>query len=198
MARDNGATQQTDTANKDYQAMQTQTMGRANAATDKFNSQLGTLAGGGSIAANPFTDPAYLRNLNIAASTASSAANNQAKQQLKDTALKTGTNTASMGATVRDLAGQRTRANQSYLAGQATDDYSKYLDWEKFVLGSTLAPAGVDTSMFATATGGRNSALNDRTQIQDTNNQLGAQMWSSILGAVGPALSGGASLAKAV
>jgi hypothetical protein len=166
-------------ANNQYQQMQTQSLARTNAATDKFNSQLQTLEGGGKIAANPYEDKTYLTNQNNLIAGSTSAVNKGTQEQLDTLAQRTGSNTSARKATIADLGRQRMRTQGDLTNQQNQQNYNNYLDWEKFILGSTLAPTGADTSVFQTATGGRSGSLKNLTDI----GIAGQNMWGSIIGA---------------
>lgn len=196
-------TQENKAADSQYQTMQTQALQRTNAATDAFNNKLKTLQTGGTIAANPYADKTYLTNQNNLIAGATSGTNKATQENLDQEALRTGSNTGARKATIADLGRQRMRTAADMTSSQNADNYSKYLDWEKFILGSTLAPTGADTSVFSTATGGRSNA--------DTNlANLGiaqSQMWSNIVGsglqagataAAGRAGQGGCWIAMAI
>lgn len=176
MARDGGANQ---AANQQMSQIQQDQVKRANAATDLFNTGLSTLKSGGSLGANPWADESYLRNLNTKTDAASSAANDTGVEALNNQALRTGSNSEANKATIADLARSKMRFMNEAQAGQAVADKDKNVDYQKFLLGSALAPAGVDTSMFGTATQGRDSALNNITSMANASQA----MWGNIIGA---------------
>jgi hypothetical protein len=151
---------------------------RANKATDAFNADLGKMKGNPNLYANPYKDPEYLRNQNLITSAASSATNSAAANQLNSEALRTGSNTASREASIRDLARQKSRAMVDYQAGRNAQDRNSYLDWERFLLGANLAPANVNTDMFRTSTSGQNNANTNLANIQNSQQA----MWGSIIG----------------
>lgn len=189
MGRDTGVkeNQASDAYAKQVQA---ESLARANAATDKFNSRLATLAGGGSIATNPFTNPQYLSTRNLQTAAGTSAANSGTKEQMNTDALKGGLNTSSRRATFADLGRSRMRTNADTSASQASDDYNRYLDWQKFVLGSTLAPTNVDTSIFSTSTGQRTAADKSLADIGIANQQMWGNIISGIAQGAGAAIGG--------
>lgn len=165
-------------ANTQMDAVQQDQIARANAATAKYNADLKTLQGGGSIAPNPWADPNYLRAQTVKMDAASSGANDTAADVLNREAQRTGENTEARKATISDLARQKSRAMMTMQAGQNADDYNKYLAYEQQLLGADLAPTGVDTSLFSSATQGRDAALGNLTQIGNA----GYGMWGSIIG----------------
>jgi hypothetical protein len=189
----------TDTQKK-AMAIEQDQVNRANKSTDDYNKSLGLLAKGGKIATNPWTDPTYLRNQNLIASGTSSAINNAAKDQLDTEAQRTGSNTASRGATIADLARQKMRTQTDYMAGRDSENYNRYLDWERFILGAKLAPTNVNTSLFGTAAGQVSNANQSLIGFANANNQASAQMWGSIIGGAASGLgaaAGGGAFGKA-
>jgi hypothetical protein len=181
MGRDTGKQENTDTQKK-AMAIEQDQVGRANRSTDDYNKSLAILAKGGKIATNPWTDPTYLRNQNLIASGTTSAINNVAKDQLDTEAQRTGSNTASRGATIADLARQKMRAQTDYMAGRDADNYNRYLDWERFILGAKLAPTNVNTNLFGTAAGQVNNSNTNLANIGIAANQAEMGMWGSIIG----------------
>lgn len=177
-------------ANSEDAAIKMDTNRRVNAATDSYNQKLNTLSAGGSIAANPWNDPDYLRTQNQNAAFASSGANAAAKEQLGNEALRTGENSEARKATIASLARQKSRDMMQMQAGQSANDYNKYQDYEKYLLGATLAPTGADTSMFSTAVGGQNSALNNLTQIGNAQSAMWGNIISGAASGAGSAFSG--------
>lgn len=182
MARDKTGVAQTTDTQKQALDIEKDQVARANKATDDYSSSLGKLAKGDTIAANPWADRTYLRNQNLVAAGTTSAVNNTAKDQLDTEAQRTGSNTASRGATIADLARQKMRTQTDYFAGRDTDNWNKYLDWEKFILGAKLAPTNVNTSLFGGAANQVNDANKSLIDFANANNQASAQMWGSIIG----------------
>lgn len=144
-----------------------------------FLNDANKLRKGEMIAANPYQNSEYLQNQNILAAGTSSAVNNAAKEALNTEALRTGSNTASRKATIADLGRQKMRTMTDYNAGRAAQDFDKNLDWQKMILGTDLAPAGIDTAMFQSATSGRNEAVGNLAALDQAN--MG--MWGGIIGA---------------
>lgn len=196
MGRNTGTEENTQ-ANKDATDQQKQSFARANAATDWFNQGQKQLESTGAVAANPYKNPEYLRNQNILTAGNTSAGNAGAKEALDTEASRTGVNTAGRKATLMDLARKNTMARTQYQAGQAADDYGRNLDWQKFLLGSRLAPAGVDTQMYGTATQGRDTAVTNLKDIGVAAQQSFGQMMGAAIGAAGGVATGFAPKPKA-
>lgn len=192
----NSGTQSNQASDTYSQQVQADSLRRTNAATDAFNSQLKTLAGGGTIAANPYKNSEYLQNQNLLTSAATSAQNTGAKELLNTDAQRGGLNTSSRRATFADLARQRMRASGDAVTAQNAQNYDKNLDWQKFILGSTLAPANVDTTLFNTATGERNTATKNLADIQNAQNAMWGQIIGAGIGAAGSLGSAGITRAK--
>src|SRR5262245_39855013 len=115
--------QENQEANKQYSAIEADQIRRANLATDSFNNLLAKVMKGETDAIkDPYKDEGYLQNQNILAAGAASSANKAAAEQLNTEALRTGSNTASRAATIRDLGRQKMRAMTDYQAGRAAED----------------------------------------------------------------------------
>lgn len=190
MGRDTGIAENKQ-ANQQYMKMQQDQLQRVNAATDSFNQQLAKLRSGGSIAENPYAAPDYLRNQNILTGAATSAANKSGQELLDSDALRSGSNTSSRKATIADLSRNAMRARGDAAATRQGQDYDRYLDWQKFILGSTLAPTGVDTSMFSTQTSGRNASTGNLAQLGVAAQQSWGNILGSALGSIGTIGSAG-------
>jgi hypothetical protein len=183
-------------ANQQYSAIEQDQINRANAATSQFNDLLGKMRNGQQIAKNPYDDPAYNREQNIMTAGATSSTNKGTQELLDTQALRTGSNTGARKATIADLGRQRMRTATELTAGRKADDYDRYLDWQKFILGSTLAPANVDTSLFQSAVGGRNNSLGNLTELGKAGYDMWGNIISSGLQAAGTVASGGLSGGK--
>lgn len=176
MAR--SGTKANQSAATDATTQQTAALTRANSAVDSYNKELGILNEGGQIAPNPYENPSYLRNQNLTTAAAAGGANDQAATLLKDTARRTGENTASLPATVASIARQKMRTMSQNQSQQKAQDYQSYLNYEQQLLNNTLAPAGISTNIYGTATGLRNNADTNLANIQNASQG----MWGSIIG----------------
>ena len=148
-------------ANQQMSAIQQDQIRRANEATDKYNRSIDALIAKG----NPWQDESYLRNVNIGIAGATSASNKAAADQLEMAGRRTRTNTASLGYDKAAIARAAMRAAAETRAAQSADDYGKWVDYQKWLAGARLAPTGVNTDMFGSATSGRSAALGNLTQL---------------------------------
>jgi hypothetical protein len=139
---------------------------------------------------NPYQSKAYLQNQNIATSGAANSADTAGNQAVRDTALRTGTNTASVAATQADNARQSQRTVTDYNATRDTANQDKWEQDQQALNQDQLAGANSEEGMFNGATSGRDSALGDLTSIQNSQDAL----WQAGIGAVGGA--GAAALGK--
>ena len=189
MARDTGE-KENKAADQQMAAIQAETNARNKEHIAAYDADFAKLKSGVNIGADPYKDSGYLQNQNLLASAATGAVNKGTTELLNTEARRTGSNTASRKATIADLGRTRMRTQTDYQAGRAAEDHDRNLDWQKFILGSVLAPTGVDTSMFGSATQGRSSALKNLADIGIADKQAFASM-------VGAGISGGASFAGA-
>jgi hypothetical protein len=189
MGRNTGTAENTQ-YNNEMAGIQRERDTRSKQAEDWFIQGEKDLSGGKMIGANPYTNPDYLRNQNILTAASTSAANKSGKEALDTEATRTGTNTAARKATLADLSRASMRTGTEYQAGRAADDYDRNLDWQRFLLGSRLAPAGVDTTMFGQATSGRSSATKNLADIGIASNQAFGQIMGSLIGAAGGVATG--------
>jgi hypothetical protein len=158
-------TQENKDANKEYSAIEKDQVKRANKATDWYNEGVSTLASGGAIAADPYQDESYLRNQNLLASTALGANRDAAQSELEATTNRTGMNSASLAYAKKGIARSLGRLGVEYTAGRNAEDYDRYLEYQKFLLGARLAPAGVNTDLFKGAVSGRGGSLKNLADL---------------------------------
>ncbi len=145
--------------------------------TNEYNTDLNKLIAQG----NPWANPTYKENENILTSGAAGSANDAAKQQIADAVKASGgQNSAAYGATVADLSRQRSQQQTQATAGQNQSDYNNWINYQQWLQNAVLAPVTGENAAFSTATSGDTGALNAQNQA----NQIGDQMWSSIIGGV--------------
>lgn len=136
---------------------------------------------------NPYQSKSYLTNQNIATSGAANAADTAGNQAVRDTALRTGENSAAVAATQADNARQSQQTVTNYNATRDTANTDKWESDQQNLDQDQLAGANSEAGMFGTATTGRDSSLSDLTSIQNSQDAL----WQAGIGAVGAA--GGAA-----
>jgi len=180
MAR--SATQANNDANTQYTNYENQAAGNYNKQMQGFTTNLS-----GMQANDPYQSKSYLQNQGKMASAAMNSADAQAKQQLLQTAGRTGTNTAALSNTIASSARAGQRQNDAFNAETATQNTDKSAAYQESLLRDQLAGAGSEANMYGTNVSGRSNALGNLTQAQLANQQ----MWGSIVGGV----AGGAGAA---
>lgn len=140
-------------------------------------------------AGNPYQSKDYLQKQNIQTSGSMNAANDTAQQQLRDTALRTGTNTAAVAGQVAEnaRAGQRDLTN--YTAGRDTNNEDKWLMQQQGLRQQQLEGANSEAGVFGTTTGGRTDSLNNLTSIQNATNDNWTQLGKTAMTATGAGLT---------
>jgi len=124
---------------------------------------------------NPYSDPAYLANENLTAATGAHAATANAKDQVDQAAERSGENTAARPYLTAMMNHDRAQGAATALEGQQAQDFQNNLAWKQWLAGAKLAPTGANTAMFGSATGGRDAALGNLTNI-------GNSTWNNITG----------------
>lgn len=152
---------------------------------NNFNSNVNSQIAQG----NPYQSKAYLQNQNLMTSGAANSANTKANQQVRDTALRTGSNTAAVAATQAENARAGQRQVTDYNATRDTANLDKWEQDQQQLNQDQLAGANSEAGMFGTATSGGSAALGDLTSIQAQQNAL----WQAGIGAVGAAGAGAAT-----
>lgn len=161
-------------ANGQYQAWEKAALNNYNNSMAGYNDSLDAMSAGG----DPYTSKSFLTNQNILTSGAMHANNMKAKQQMQDTALRTGDNTAAINDTIAENARSGQRLQDQYNAQAANDNEDKYLQYEQALLRDRLAGADSEAGLFSTDTSGRDAALADLTNADDA--EMG--MWGNIIG----------------
>jgi len=159
------------------------------AAVNKYNSDLELRRQGKDLGQDPFTTPDYLSNLNRNFATSADATSNAAKAQLQDTALRTGTNSASTTAAIENTQRNAQRTANTGLNQQHANDYLSNIDYQNALLQGDLAPAGITNSLYGSAISGRNNADSNLTQF----GLASYGPWNNLISAAGSAASGAAS-----
>jgi hypothetical protein len=140
-------------------------------------------------AGNPYQSKAYLQNQNIATSGAANSANTAGNQAVRDTALRTGENSAAVAATQADNARQSQMAVTNYNATRDTANQDKWEQDQQNLNQQQLAGANSEAGMFGSNVSGEDSTLGDLTSIQGQQDAL----WQAGIGAVGAAGAAAAS-----
>lgn len=179
------ATQANKDANSDYSGWERTSLNNYNNDMGGYMSNVNAALGAG----NPYQSKSYLTNQNLQTSGAMNAADTKAKQQLRDTALRTGTNTAAVAGQVAEnaRAGQRDLTN--YNATRDTANEDKWLQQQQQLRQQQLAGANSEAGMFGSSTSGRSDALNNLTSIQNNENQMWENLGTSAVGGLGTGLT---------
>ncbi|HEV2709140.1 MAG TPA: hypothetical protein VGU67_02905 [Edaphobacter sp.] len=135
---------------------------------------------------NPYQSKAYIQNQNLMTSGAANSANTAANAATRDTALRTGENTASVAAQAAENGRNSARTITDYNATRDTSNTDKWEQDQQNLNRDQLAGADSEAGMFGTTTGARNAALGDLTNIQDSQDAL----WQAGIGAVGAGVGG--------
>lgn len=178
-------------ANKQMAADQNAAFQTGQKAIGSYNQGVATLERGGNIGANPYLNPTYLASVNRLQAGALNNENNAAKNNLQMLQRRTGgmNSTATAGA-ISDAALQKERLATGLSAGRTAEDYGKNLDWQQYLLQSRLAPAGVESPYFGTATQGRSASLKNLTDFGIAS----YGPWMSAIQAAGQAASTGLTM----
>lgn len=174
------------TANQQLAAQQAAMYGKTNAAIDAYNKKLGDFEAGNYWVENPYLKADYLENQNRLAATGAHATSSAGAQQLEDTALRTGNNSASTTAAIKNIARQANQDAQTRQTQQSADDYNNWINMNESDLGWTLAPTGASNAAYGTATSGRSQALGNLTQL----GMASYGPWNAAIGAAGAAVGG--------
>lgn len=167
-----------------------------------FNQNVETLKKGGQIGQNPFQSADYLANQNRLTSEAVSGENDAAKRSLTDLNQRTGgRNTGATIGGITQLAGGKMRLGNALSAQRSQDDFSKNLDYQRYLAGTPLQAAGAESNIYGTATTGVDASGSNLTQygieqMQERQKQM--EMAAKAAAAVGTmgasALTGGAGI----
>lgn len=183
MAR--AADQNAQDANNMYKGYATGAVTNYNADQGKANADINSLEGEG----DPYKSKDYLQNQNILTSGAMNSTNTAAKTQLNDTALRTGTNTASLGRTIASNARAGQRTMDDYNATTATGNVDKSVALQQGLIGARQGAANSEAGVFNSSSGRQVDSNGQLVQLNGQNQQ----MWGNIIGGV----AGGAGAAFA-
>lgn len=175
----NAATGAVNDANTQYTNWENTSANNYQSDINNFNSNVNSQIAQG----NPYQSKAYLQNQNLMTSGAANAANTKANQQVRDTALRTGSNTAAVAATQAENARAGQRQVTDYNATRDTANLDKWEADQQDLTKDQLAGANSEAGMFGTTTAARDSALGDLTTIQGQQDAL----WQAGIGAAGKA-----------
>lgn len=175
-------------ANTQYSGAATKSLDNANASLTAGNNDISSLEGN-----NPYTSKSYLQNQNLLTSAAANSGNAQAKQQLNDAALRTGTNTAALGRTIASNARAGQRQTDAYNAGTATQNVDKSTALQEGLIDARNRQAQTAGSLYSTSAGGQGTAENNLTTLQGQNDQMWGNIIGGVAGAAGSFASGGLS-----
>lgn len=173
-------------ANAEYTATQNEALKKSNAAVDQYWKDLNAIKSGNMIVADPWITPGYLENQNRLGATGAHATSSAGAQQLEDTALRTGNNSASTAAAIKNITRQANQDVQTRQTAQAADDYNKWIDLNMNTLNQDLTPAGITNQIYNTSTSGRSQALGNLTQL----GMASYGPWNAAIGAAGAAAGG--------
>ena len=140
-------------------------------------------------AGNPYESQAYKQEQNLATSGAMHAVNDTAAQQMRDDALRTGENGASVQASIAKNARVGQQAADTFGAERDTANQDKYLAYEQGLMGDQLAGTREQAGMTATLAGQRAGA----TSALVNEDEQSRQMWESL--AQDAAQAGGSAMA---
>lgn len=179
------ATQANTDANSDYSNWEKSSLNNYNSDMSGYMSNVnGAIAAG-----NPYESKSYLTNRNIATSGAMNSADTAATGALRDTALRTGSNTAAVagqvGANAR--AGQRDLTN--YNATADTQNEDKWLQQQNMLRQQQLAGATSEAGVYGTSVSGRNNALSNLQSGQNSEDDMWAGLGKSAMQGAGAGLT---------
>jgi hypothetical protein len=157
-----------------YNAAEAPTLGQYNSDIGSYTSNVNsTLAAG-----NPFATQQYLQNQNVATSGAMNSANTKETQQLRDSARRSGTNTAAIAGTQAASARQGQMDLTNYNATQANQNEDKWLQEQQGLFKDQLAGAQSEEGLYSTQVGGASNALSNYTSADDAEEQMWGQLAS--------------------
>ncbi len=172
-------------ADQQYSQYATTAFNNANADSAAENNDISSLEGN-----NPYTSKSYIQNQNLLASAGMNAQNAQAKQQLNDTALRTGTNTAALSRTIASNARASQRQQDAYTAGAAQQNTDKATQLQLGLIGARNAAANTQAGLYGSSVGGQGTAENNLTALQGQDEQLWGNIIGGVAGGVGSAFQG--------
>ena len=180
----NGATGADKAANNQYQDEQASTLSAYDADIGNYLSNVNsTLAQG-----NPYQSKSYLTNQNLETSGAMHSEEDAAKNQLQQTAARTGTNTAALANEEMETGRQGQRDLTGYNAARDTTNEQVWQGEKQGLMQDELAGTNSEAGIYGTETGGRNNALSNYTNAQDAEDAMWGQMVAGAAGGAGAGL----------
>jgi hypothetical protein len=172
-------------ASSQYNGYATSALNNYNADAGETNDQISSLEGN-----NPYTSKTQVQNQNLLTSGAMNATNTAAKQQLNDAALRTGTNTASLGRTISSNARAGQRTMDDYNAQTALNNTDKSVQLQQGLIGDRQNAANSEAGVYGTSSGQQTAADGQLVTLQGQQDQ----MWGNVIS--GAAGAGGAAITK--
>lgn len=153
-------------AQKDTAVQQKQSFDTGQKAIGQYQTNVNTLKSGGQVAADPWTNPKYLANVNRSQAASLEGADEGGKIAIEQNNRRTGglNSTAAIGAT-RDLALKKMRLADQLTSERNQGDYMKNVLYQQQMAETPLNIASAENPMYGTATSGRGAALNNLTQF---------------------------------
>jgi hypothetical protein len=136
-------------------------------------------------AGNPYQSKSFLTNQNLETSGAMNAANTKEGQQLRDSARRSGTNTAALAGTIASSAREGQRNLTDYNAARDNQNEDRWLQQQQGLMKDQLEGANSEAGVYGTSMGGANNSLNALTQREDSMDQMWGNLAGSVIGAGG-------------
>lgn len=153
-------------ANTTYKGQANTAFGKAQSAIGEFEGNQKKLRAGQDVGANPWKSADYLANVNKLEAGALNAETNAGADELARLNLRTGgLNTGATAGAIRDLKLQKMRLADSLGAQRYTNDFSKNLDWQRYLAGAPLAVSDAESPYYSGAVSGRAGALKNLTDL---------------------------------
>lgn len=179
------ATAANQSANEDYSAWETSALNNYNGDMAGYMSNVnGAIAAG-----NPYQSKSYLQNRNIATSGAMNANTTAGDAALRDTALRTGTNTAALAGERTKLAQQGQRQLTDYNATSDTQNEDKWLQQQQQLRQQQLEGANSQAGVLGTTVSGRSNSLSNLQSGQNAEDEMWAKLGTAAIGGTGAGLT---------
>lgn len=179
------ATQANNDANSNYTDWEKTALGNYNNDIGGYMSNVNSTIAAG----NPYQSKSYLQNQNIQTSGAMNAGNTKATQQLRDTALRTGTNTAAVAGQVAENARAGQRDLTTYNATRDTQNQDKWLAEQNQLRQQQLEGANSEAQVYGTSTTGRSDSLNNLTSLANNTSDNWTKLGTAAIGGAGTGLT---------
>lgn len=153
-------------ANQQMQANQKRSFKTAQSSIDSGKEAFAKLGRGENIAPDPFQSTGYLSNVNKLEAGALNSENDAADFEMNAENRRTGgLNTSGTLASVKDLALKKMRLADILGAERGANDFRANIGYQQQQLENTYKPAELEAPYYATATGGRDAALKNLTDL---------------------------------